>query len=154
MAGKKTLFRSYIDPIISYGAILWKARKTDIRRIEKVQETVTKGILGTKRLEYKERLSFLLLPLSLYHEMHVLLVFIDIIKGRINMEWKPFRKISETPQNTWASELKENKIRTMTKVKQDSEVWSRGVFFAKAIGKKNLNLDKKKSIKKQNSKNT
>ena len=36
----------------------------------------SKWILGTSQLEYKERLRRInLLPLALYHEMHVLLLF-------------------------------------------------------------------------------
>ena len=98
----------------------------DIRRIEKVQETVRKWILGTKRLGYKERLKRLShLPLSLYHESHILLVLIDIIKGRFNIEWKPFAEISKTPQNKQASELKV--LKTRIKRKQDSIFLSRKI---------------------------
>ena len=55
--------------------------------IENLQEKASKWILGTNRLDYQYRLKRLsILPLPLYHEMHVLLTFVDIVKGRYNIE--------------------------------------------------------------------
>ena len=69
---RKNLYRSYIVPILSYGEALWKPSKTDLKSIESIQVKASKWILGTSQLEYKERLRRInLLPLALYHEMHV-----------------------------------------------------------------------------------
>ena len=49
--------------------------------MEDTQITVTKWILATRKLTYKERLQKLsLFPLALYHELHVL-IFLDILEG-------------------------------------------------------------------------
>ena len=74
---KKNLYRSYVVPIISYGAILWKPNKSEFKMIENLHKKASKWILGTNRLDYKDRLKrYSILPLSLHHEMHVLLTFV------------------------------------------------------------------------------
>ena len=127
---KKTLYRSYTVPFISYGAILWKPNKSELRMIENLQEKVSKWILGTNRLDYKDRLKrLLILPLPLYHEMHVLLTFVDIVKGRYNIEWESFVQVQyKSEQNTRAQELKFYKTRILLKKKQESDFWTRGTF--------------------------
>ena len=54
----KNLYRSYIVPIISYGAILWKPNKSELRMIENLQEKASKWILGTNRLDSKDKTIF------------------------------------------------------------------------------------------------
>ena len=53
---RKNLYCNYIVPILSYGAVLWKPSKTDLKSIELIQRKASKWILGTSQLEYKERL--------------------------------------------------------------------------------------------------
>ena len=134
--GKKNLYRSYIVPIISYGAILWKPSKSELRMIENLQEKASKWILGTNRLDYKDRLKRLsILPLSLYHDMHVLLTFVDILKGRYHIEWESFVQV-QSEQNTRAQELKFYKTRIRLKKKQESEFWTRVTFLANTVAQK------------------
>ena len=68
---RKNLYRSYIVPILSYGAVLWKLSKTDLKSIESIQMKASKWIMGTSQPEYKERLRRINLPLSMYHEMYI-----------------------------------------------------------------------------------
>ena len=141
---KKNLFRSYIVAIISYDAILWKPNKSELRMIENLQEKASKWILGTNRLDYKDRLKRLsILPLSLYHEMHLLLTFVDIVKSRYNIEWESFVQVQyKSEQNTRAQELKFYKTRILLKKKQESDFWTRGTFLANTVAQKlGINLD-------------
>ena len=86
--------------------------------------------------------------------MHVLLVFIVILKSRFNIEWKPFVKISETPINKLASELKVYKTRTMTKRKHDSVLLVQRIVPCKRYRAKNgPKFRQNKSSKKQNNRN-
>ena len=87
----QNLFRSYILPILSYSAVFWKPSKTDLKSIESIHMKASKWILGTGQLEYKERLRRNnLLPLALYLEMHVLLLFIQIVLITCDLEWQKF----------------------------------------------------------------
>ena len=97
----------------------------------------TKWILSTSQLSYRTRLLRLsLLPLSMYHEMHVLLVFIDIVRGRYNIEWKRFVDISERQvSQTRNSEIKIFKTRKLMKQKQESDFWTGGVYLANLFGR-------------------
>ena len=93
---KKNLYRSYFVPIWSYGAVLWKPSKTDLKSIESIQMKASKRILGTSQLEYKTRLRrFNLLPLALYHETLVLLLFIQIVLNTYELEWRKFVQLEE-----------------------------------------------------------
>ena len=88
---RRNLYRSYIVPILFYGAVLWKPSKTDLKAIESIQMKARKWILGTSQLEYKERLRRInLLSLALYHEMHVLLLFIQIVLNTYDLDWQNF----------------------------------------------------------------
>ena len=99
---KKNLYRSYIVPILSYGSVLWKPNKQDLKKVEGIKMKATKWILSTGQLTYIDRLRRLdILPLSLYHELHVLLLFLDIVNGRYNIEWRIFIQVTEQhDQNT------------------------------------------------------
>ena len=67
---KKNLYRSYIVPIHSYGSVLWKPNKQDLKKVDPIQMKATKWILSTGQLTYKDRLrSPDILPLSLYDEL-------------------------------------------------------------------------------------
>ena len=86
---KKDLYRCYIVQIISYRSVLWKPNKQDLKKVEPIQMKATKLILSTGQLTYKDRLRRLdILPLSLYHELHVLFFFLDIVSGRYDIEWQ------------------------------------------------------------------
>ena len=56
----------------------------------------SKWILGTSQPGYKERLRQInLLPLALYHEMHVLLLFIQFVLNTYDLKWQKFVQIEE-----------------------------------------------------------
>ena len=112
--------------------------------IEKLQEKASKWILGTNRLDYIDRLKRLsILPLSLYHEVHVFLTFVNIVKGRYNIEWETFVQVQyKSEQNTRAQEMKFYKTRNLLKKKQESEFWTRVTFLANTVAQKiGINLD-------------
>ena len=70
-AMKLKSYKSYVAPIVSYGSSLWKPSKRDLKIFESVQNKATAWILSPTQ-EYKDRLiSLHILPLSLYHELHI-----------------------------------------------------------------------------------
>ena len=130
--GKK-LYCRYIVPILSYGAVLRKPSKTDLKSIESIQLNASKWILGTSQLEYKERLRRInLLPLALYHEMHVLLLFIQIVLNTYDLEWQKFVQLEEG--KTRMKEIGVFKTRKYFKQKQASDFWMRTVYLANLFG--------------------
>ena len=116
---KKGLHRCYIVPIVSYGSVLWKPSKGELQTIETIQKRATAWILGTYQITYKDRLERLkLLPLSLYHELHVILVFLDVLKGRYDINWRKYVE-SDTHgnQTTRSSQMNKCKTRNLPKKK-------------------------------------
>ena len=112
--------------------------------IENLQEKASKWILDTNRLDYKDRLKRLsILSLLMYHEMHFLLTFVDIVKSRYNIEWESFVQVQyKSEQNTRAQELKFYKARVLLKKKQESDFWTKGTFLANTVAQKiGINLD-------------
>ena len=75
--------------------------------------------------------------------MHVLLTFVDIVKGRYNIERESFVQVQyKSEQNTRAQELKFYKTRILLKKKQESDYWTRGTFLANTVAQKiGINLD-------------
>ena len=130
---RKNLYRSYIVQILSYGAVLWKPSKTDLKSIESIQMKANKWILGTGQLEYKERLRRInFLPLALYHDMHVLLLFIQIVLNTYDLEWRKFVQIKE--DKTRMKEIRVFKTKKYFKQKQASDFWMRAVYLANLFG--------------------
>ena len=99
---KKNLYRSYIVPIISNATVPWKPNQQELKEVEEIQMTATKCILSSVQLTYKDRLRKLdILPLSLYHELHRLLLFLDIVSGRYKIKWQSFIQVTKQhDQNT------------------------------------------------------
>ena len=94
-ANRKNSYVSYVVPIISYGSSVWKPGKVELSQIESVQKKAAKWITGAK-IPYKEQLLKLnLLPLSLYHELHVVLLFAKILTGKVDINWKLHVSITE-----------------------------------------------------------
>ena len=130
---RKKLYCRYIVPILSYGAVLWKPSKTDLKSIESIQLKASKWILGTSQLEYKERLRRInLLPLALYHEMHVLLLFIQIVLNTYDLEWQKFVQLEKG--KTRMKEIGVFKTRKYFEEKQASDFWMRAVHLANLFG--------------------
>ena len=94
---KKNGYRGSVVPIISYASSLWKPSKSELAITEKVQHRASILILGTNKLSYKSRLQILhLLPLSLYHEKHVVLLFARIINSKTDIDWEKYVQIIDT----------------------------------------------------------
>ena len=94
---KKNAYRGYVVPIISYASSLWKPSKSKLVLTEKVQHRASIWILGTNNLSYISRLQRLhLLPLSLYHEMYVVLLFARIINSKTDIDWEKYVQIIDT----------------------------------------------------------
>ena len=88
MNNRKNAYKSYVVSIVSYASSVWKPSKQDLATLEKVRQRATKWILGNKQIP--------ILPLSLYQEMHVLLLFANILRGKTDLEWWRFIEITET----------------------------------------------------------
>ena len=111
---KRNLYRSYIVPILSYGSVLWKSSEQGLKKVEAIQMKARKWILSTGQLAYTDRLRRLdILPLSLYHELHVLLFFLDIFSGRY-IDWQKFLQVTEQlDQNTITGDTRLFKTRNI-----------------------------------------
>ena len=130
---RKNLYRSYIVPILSYVSVLWKPSKTELKSIESIQMKARNWILGTGQLEYKERLGRInLLPLALYHEMHVLLLFSQTVLNTFDLEWQKFVQLEKG--KTRIKEIGVFKIRKCFKQKLASDFWMRTVYLANLFG--------------------
>ena len=94
-----------------------------------------KWILSTWQLTYKDRLPSLdILPLSLYHELHVLLL-LDIVSGWYSIEWRNFIQVSEQhDQNTRTGDTRRFKTRNLSRQKQESNLWTRGAYIGRKVG--------------------
>ena len=102
---EKDLYKSYIIPIVAFGASLWKASKTDLRLIESMQKKAVRRITGRKQ-NYKEALLKLkLLQLSLYHELHVLLLRVDILNKKYTLNWTNVVNLVNATQATRSEKL-------------------------------------------------
>ena len=113
---RKILYRSYNVPILSNGAVLWKPSKIDLKSIESIHMKATKWILGTSQLEYKERLRLINPPIAFYHEMHVFLLFIQIVLNTYDLQWRKFVQLEEG--KTRIKEIRVFKTRKSFKQKQ------------------------------------
>ena len=70
---------------MTYCSQAWQPNKSNLAKFEKVQEIATKWILNAS-FEYKDRLLQLkLLPLSLYVEMHNLLLLISLDRNEYDV---------------------------------------------------------------------
>ena len=107
-ANRKNSYVSYIVPNISYGSNSWKQGKIELSQIESVQKKGANWITGAK-MPYKEQLIKLnLLPLSLYHELHVILLFAKVLTGKVDLNWK--LHVSKTEPGTTGYQTTRNFI--------------------------------------------
>ena len=63
----------------------WFANKTETKEIERVQKKATSWILNNWELNYKKRLRKLNLLISLYIELHDLLLLIAFLSGNYHV---------------------------------------------------------------------
>ena len=79
-------YTGYVFPIAVYASQTWLPNKGNLTEFEKVQHHATKWIIGSD-LSYRNRLIKLhILPLSLYVEMHDLLMLLSIKTGEFDVE--------------------------------------------------------------------
>ena len=88
-ATRKNAYVCYVVPIVSYGAALWKPSKGDLTLLGGVQRKAMDWIFKTSNsvLSYKEKLQKInILPLSLYQELHVVLLFAKMLSGKVDID--------------------------------------------------------------------
>ena len=130
-ATKIKSYKTYIAPIVSYGSSLWKPSKRDLKIIESVQKKETAWILSPTQ-EYKDRLiSLHILPLSLYHELHIPLLLLKIRTGKTELQRKKFISVKEKNQTRYAS-MKKHKSKQFRLQKSESD------FFVRACNITNV----------------
>ena len=79
-------YTGYVVPIAVYASQTWLPNKGNLTEFEKVQHHATKWIIGSD-LSYQNRLIKLhILPLSLYVEIHDLLMLLSIKTGEFDGE--------------------------------------------------------------------
>ena len=82
---KLNSYVGYVVPVLTYCSQAWQPNKSNLAKFERVQEIATKWILNAS-FEYKDRLLQLkLLPLSLYVEMHNLLLLISLDRNEYDV---------------------------------------------------------------------
>ena len=130
--------------IISYASSLWKTSKSELALTEKVQHRASIWILGTNKLSYKSRLQRLhLLPLSLYPEMHVVLLFARIINSKTDIDWEKYVQIIDTGI-TRSHAIPFYTSKSFQLKKFESDFWQRACSLSN-IFNRNLNQDVIKS---------
>ena len=83
--------------------IIMETFKKDLKIIESVQKKATAWILSPTQ-KFKDRLICVhILPLSLYHELHIPLLLHKILTGKTDLLWKKFIRGKEKGQTRYAS---------------------------------------------------
>ena len=125
-----SLHKGHIVQILSHGAILWKASKNDLKIIESLQMKTSKWVLRYCPFGYKERLQKLkLLPVSLYHELHVLLTFISIVNDKFRLDWKSKVEIAKIDKRRSSVQYKCKEMKFKS-YKQEGDFWLRATTLA------------------------
>ena len=85
-------------PILCYGSAIWKSSKGDLGTIESVQQKVISWTFMTSHshISYKDKLVKLnILPLTLYQELHVGLLFAKTLAGKSEINWRSHVSITD-----------------------------------------------------------
>ena len=86
---RKNAYICYVVPILNYGSALWKPSKGDLGTLESIQRKAVSWIFITNNISYKDKLLKLdILPISLYQELHVILLFAKILTGKVDIDWR------------------------------------------------------------------
>ena len=94
--------------------------------IERVQKKATAWLLSPTQ-ECKDRFTSLhILPLSLYHELHIPLLLHKIPTGKTDLQWKTIISVKEKGQTRYAS-MKKNENKQFRLQKSES------VFFSESL---------------------
>ena len=97
-ASRKYAYICYVVPILCYVSAIWKPSKGDLGIIESVQRKAISWIFMTSNshISYKDKLVKLnILPLSLYQELHVGLLFAKILAGKVDIDWRSHVSITD-----------------------------------------------------------
>ena len=123
LSGKLNAYAEYGLPIVTYENQAWFANKTETKEIERVQKKAASWILNNWELNYKKKPGkFDLLPLSVYIELHDLLILVAFLSGNYNINIPITRNQNCDDQpNTRQFELI-NINQTITK-KADENFW-------------------------------
>ena len=82
---KLNAYTGYVVPILTFASQTWLPNKTNFATVEKVQKLATRWILGPEK-SYCERMKELkLLPLSLYMEMHDILMLLAMLNDNYDV---------------------------------------------------------------------
>ena len=101
ITSKLNAYTGYVVPFVVYGASVTHYSKSNLRAIEKLQQTATKWMLNS-HIPYNCRLQKLrMVPLSLNIEMHDHLLFISIVSNNYEIDINQYAKNtkSSTRQN-------------------------------------------------------
>ena len=84
---KLSVYCGYIDPILTYGSQVLSYNKGDLKKLENVQRRATKWIMSCgDTVSYSSRPATSgILPLSLYTELHDILLLSQIIQEKYNI---------------------------------------------------------------------
>ena len=86
---RKNAYICYVVPILNYGSALWKPSKGDLGTLESIQRKAVSWIFITNNISYKDKLVKLdILPISLYQELHDILLFAKILTGKVDIGWR------------------------------------------------------------------
>ena len=96
-------------PILSYGSEVLLLNNAAMKTIESVQRRATAWILSDSKSSYKKRLETLkILPVSLYFEMHDLLLLSSIVTGKVDINWQKYISFSDSRTRSSTKTLKIN----------------------------------------------
>ena len=112
-------------PILCYGSAIWKPSKGDLGIIESVQRKAISWIFMTSNshISYKEKLVKLnILPLSVYQELHVRLLFAKILAGKVDIDWRSHVSITDVG-NRRAQMTRNFVCKQMRLKKYESDFW-------------------------------
>ena len=127
---RKNAYVSYVVPIVSYASVLWMPNKGDVRVIEHVEQKAVAWILGQNSLTYREKLVTLyILPLSLYQELHVILLLAKIMNGNIDIDWTKYMSMLDYG-GTRNSQTRNFAAKPMRFKKCKSDFWFRACQLA------------------------
>ena len=120
LSAKLNGYAGYAVPIVTYATQAWFANKTETKETECVQNKATSWILHNWELNYKKRLGKLnLLPLSLYIELHDLLLLYGFLSGiyNINIPINRNQNCDDQPNTRQFELININQTRTKKQMK-------------------------------------
>ena len=131
-ATRKNPYVCYVVPIVNYGAALWKPSNCDLTLLESVQLKAMSWVFKTSNsvFSYKEKLQKInILLLSLYQELHVVLLFAKMLSGKVDIDWQSHVTLAEV--GTLRAQVTRNFIcKQMRLQKSESDFWYRACHLA------------------------